>query len=75
MRELTRFVAVATVNGINYLLTWNCTHIANVVMRLRIEAVCRRHGIEPPYYYLNPIGIAGGLAAYGTIQSLMKLES
>jgi hypothetical protein len=41
-------VAVATVNGINYLLTWNCTHIANAVMRPRIEAVCRGHGFEPP---------------------------
>ncbi len=41
-------VAVAAANGINYLLTWNCTHIANAVMRPRIEAVCRRHGFEPP---------------------------
>ena len=41
-------VAVAATNGINYLLTWNCTHIANAVMRPRIEAVCRRHGFEPP---------------------------
>ena len=41
-------VAVATVNGINYLLTWNCTHIANAVMRPRIEAICRKLGYEPP---------------------------
>ncbi len=41
-------VAIAAVNGINYLLTWNCTHIANAVMRPRIEAVCRRLGFEPP---------------------------
>ena len=41
-------VAVATVNGINYLLTWNCSHIADAVMRPRIEVVCRRHGFEPP---------------------------
>ena len=41
-------VAVAAVNGINYLLTWNCMHIANAVMRPRIEAVCRRHVFEPP---------------------------
>ncbi len=26
-------IAVATVNGMDYLLTWNCTHIANAVMR------------------------------------------
>lgn len=41
-------VAVAAVNGINYLLTWNCTHIANAVMRPKIEAVCRDSGYEPP---------------------------
>jgi hypothetical protein len=41
-------IAVAAVNGMDYLLTWNCSHIANAVMRSRIEAVCRRHGYEPP---------------------------
>jgi len=41
-------IAVATVNGMNYLLTWNCAHIANAVMRPKVEAVCRRHGYEPP---------------------------
>lgn len=41
-------VAVAAVNGMNYLLTWNCTHIANAVMRPKIESVCRRLGFEPP---------------------------
>ena len=41
-------IAVAAVNGVEYLLTWNCTHIANAVIRPRIAAVCRRQGIEPP---------------------------
>lgn len=41
-------IAVAAVHGMEYLLTWNCTHIANAVMRPRIEAVCRYHGYEPP---------------------------
>jgi len=41
-------VALAAVNGIQYLLTWNCTHIANAVLRPRIEAVCRKCGYEPP---------------------------
>ena len=41
-------IAIAAVNGVDYLLTWNCTHIANAVMRAKIEAVCRRHGYEPP---------------------------
>lgn len=37
-------IAVAAVNGMNYLLTWNCTHIANATLRPRIEAVCRSAG-------------------------------
>ena len=41
-------IAVATVHGINYLLTWNCKHIANAVMRPKIEAICRASGYEPP---------------------------
>jgi hypothetical protein len=41
-------IAVATVNGMDYLLTWNCSHIANAAMRPKIESVCRAHGYEPP---------------------------
>jgi predicted nucleic acid-binding protein len=41
-------IAVAAVHGIQYLLTWNCTHIANAVMRTRIEWTCRRYSYEPP---------------------------
>ncbi len=41
-------IAVAAVNGIEYLLTWNCTHIANAIMRPKIESVCRQQGFEPP---------------------------
>jgi hypothetical protein len=41
-------VAIATVHGMDYLLTWNCTHIANATLREPIEAVCRAHGYEPP---------------------------
>ena len=41
-------VAIATVHGMNFLLTWNCAHIENAVMRERIEAVCRRAGFRPP---------------------------
>ncbi len=41
-------VAVAAVNGVEYLLTWNCTHIANAHTRPKIEAVCRSLGYEPP---------------------------
>jgi hypothetical protein len=41
-------IAIAAVNGMDYLLTWNCTHIANAEFRAGIESVCRDHGFEPP---------------------------
>lgn len=41
-------IAVATVHGMDYLLTWNCTHIANAALRGQIESVCRASGYEPP---------------------------
>ena len=37
-------IAVAAVHGVDYLLTWNCKHIANATMRQAIEAVCREVG-------------------------------
>jgi hypothetical protein len=40
-------IAVAVVNGLDYLLTWNCKHIANAKMRDKIEEVCRLQGYEP----------------------------
>jgi len=40
-------IGVAVVNGMDYLLTWNCTHIANAVLRTKIEKVCRLKGYEP----------------------------
>ena len=41
-------IAAAAVHGTDYLLTWNCKHIANALMRGRIEALCRSAGFEPP---------------------------
>ena len=41
-------ISIATVCDMEYLLTWNCTHIANAVLRPRIEAICRSFGYEPP---------------------------
>ena len=41
-------IAVATVHGVDYLLTWNCTHIANATLRYQIEAIGRSMGYEPP---------------------------
>lgn len=41
-------ISVATVHGAEFLLTWNCRHIANAEMRQRIEEACRHRGYEPP---------------------------
>ena len=41
-------IALAAVHGMHYLLTWNCKHIANAMMRSRIEEICRAEGFEPP---------------------------
>jgi predicted nucleic acid-binding protein len=41
-------IAMAAMNGMEYLLTWNCRHIANAVMRPLIEDICREAGLEPP---------------------------
>lgn len=41
-------IAVAAVHGMNYLLTWNCKHIANAQMRPAIEKTCQAAGYAPP---------------------------
>jgi predicted nucleic acid-binding protein len=40
-------IAVAVVNGLDYLITWNCKHIANAKMWGKIEQVCRARGYMP----------------------------
>ena len=40
-------LAIAVTNGVDYLLTWNCRHLANATLRTRIEAVCRSRGYGP----------------------------
>jgi hypothetical protein len=41
-------IAVATVHGMDYLLTWNCRHIANATYRHPIDAVCESAGYQAP---------------------------
>lgn len=42
-----RHVGVATVFGVNYLLTWNCRHIANAETLPGIYRTLREAGLEP----------------------------
>lgn len=41
-------VSIATVHGMQYLLTWNCRHIANARTVRVVERICRNLGFEPP---------------------------
>jgi len=52
-------IATAAYHRINFLLTWNCKHIANAVKRPLIERVCRECGYEPPIL-CTPDELTGG---------------
>jgi hypothetical protein len=41
-------LAIAAVNGVEYLVTWNCRHLANATRRAQIEAAILAAGYEPP---------------------------
>jgi len=41
-------IAVAAVHGMDFLVTWNCRHIANAEMEPRIREICLRHGWRCP---------------------------
>ena len=41
-------IAISTVNGIEYLLTWNCKHLANAAHRNKIEIVVEEAGYTCP---------------------------
>ncbi len=41
-------IALATVHGIQYLLTWNCRHLANAQISRRVARICNEHGFVMP---------------------------
>ena len=41
-------VALAAAHGMDFLLTWNCTHINNRAIERRIERACADLGVECP---------------------------
>ena len=41
-------IAVAAIHGMQFLITWNCKHIANAVTLPAVYEVCRAAGYEPP---------------------------
>ena len=41
-------IAVAAVHRVDYLLTWNCAHIANAGLRVLVERACAKQGYTVP---------------------------
>jgi hypothetical protein len=41
-------IAIAAVHAMDFLLTWNCTHIANAEMAVSIKEACRQQGFASP---------------------------
>lgn len=41
-------IALAAVNGMAFLLTWNCTHIANGFVLQSVNVLFREAGFDPP---------------------------
>jgi hypothetical protein len=52
-------IALAAVHGVDFLLTWNCRHIANAAIIRDIEAVCRMRGFPCPVI-CTPEELMGG---------------
>jgi len=47
-RRDAEHVGVAAAHGMDYLLTWNCRHLANVAQRDKIEEVCADFDFRAP---------------------------
>ena len=41
-------IATATVNGMDFLLTWNCRHIANATLQNSMRSICEGSGYALP---------------------------
>jgi len=41
-------IAIAAVHGMDFLLTWNCVHIANALLIKVVASACRLRGFECP---------------------------
>jgi hypothetical protein len=52
-------VAVAAVHEVDYLLTWNCKHLANAQIARRMARVCEKLGQKMPLI-CTPEELMGG---------------
>ncbi|MEB3341148.1 type II toxin-antitoxin system VapC family toxin [Okeania sp.] len=46
----TLHIAIATVYGLEYLLTWNCRHIANANIQRKLSEISTNFGYELPIF-------------------------
>ena len=41
-------IAIAALHGMDFLVTWNCAHIANAAIAKALAFICREHACECP---------------------------
>ena len=51
-------ISIAAIEGIDYLLTWNCRHIDNAESKPKVRRICREHGHKCPEI-ATPIELMG----------------
>jgi hypothetical protein len=47
-RHGEKHIAIAAVHGMDYLMTWNCTHIANAIIFTAVKQICSEQGFTFP---------------------------
>ena len=52
-------IAVATVHHMQFLLTWNCTHLANAEILAQVQAICAGLGYAAPIVCTREEWLAG----------------
>ena len=41
-------IAIAALHGMDFLVTWNCVHIANAAITKALASICREYACECP---------------------------
>jgi len=54
-------LALATIHGMDFLLTWNCRHLANAELTVPIANLITARGYQPPVV-CTPEELLGGLS-------------
>jgi predicted nucleic acid-binding protein len=54
-------IAIATIHGMDYLMTWNCKHIANAVIQKSLRRLIEAEGYEMPVICTPEELLVGGI--------------